>query len=272
MAFSGCDRLKDIYFSGGQLLWNNITAGYDNEALKRATLHYNSAGPATTCTIKLNPNGGKVSPSSIQVESGKTYLSGLPTPTRSGYKFTGWYTARTGGARITSTTKATASCTIYARWSRVKTHMVTFDPNGGTVGMEWKSVLTGTSYKALPTPTKPGAHFKGWYTKPTGGVKITEKSRVTTTGDQTLYAQWQTSATAKTTQPGSWQVTIPAYYELTLYSTSTSAKVAATAPEKSSYQTIRCTKKATLSNGTVRYFGKVNNKSCWFTYSCEMDV
>ena len=270
-AFYNCGRLRDIYFSGGQLLWNNISVGHYNSVLEQVAIHYNSTGPATACTIKLNANGGRVSPSSVKAESGKTYLNALPTPTRSGWKFAGWYTTKTGGTKITSTTKATANCTVYAHWTRIKNYTVTFDANGGSVYQEAKFVYPGVAYKALPTPTRPGYHFKGWYPKKSGGVKVTETTRVNLTANQTLYAQWQTSATVRSTQRGAYQVTLPAYYELALYSSNTTAKAVATV-ERPGYQTITCTQRVTLSNGTVRYYGKVNNGNYWFTYSCEMDV
>ena len=224
-----------------------------------------------TYTITLNANGGTVSPSSIKVESGKAYFDSLPTPTRSGWRFSGWYTAKTGGTEITASTKATANCTIYARWTRSKTYLVTFDPNGGTLHQDMKIVSTGVLYRDLPTPTRPGYHFKGWYTKRTGGTRVTESTRVNLTANQTLYAQWQTSVSVKSTQRGTYRVVVPAYYELALYPSQNSPAVSGML-ETDGYQTITCTQKATLSNGTVRYYGKVNNRNYWFTYSCEMDV
>ena len=225
-----------------------------------------------TYTIKLDANSGKVSPSSIKVQSGKTYYSSLPTPTRSGYKFNGWYTSRNGGVKITSTSKATANCTIYAHWTPVKkTYLVTFDANGGMVHLDRKVVPSGVLYRDLPTPTKNNSHFQGWYTKKTGGTKVTANSRTNLTADQTLYARWQSSASVRRTQRGTYRVTIPAYYELALYTANNSAKIASEV-ETTGYQTITCTQRVTLSNDTVRYYGRVNNRNCWFTYSCEMDV
>ena len=231
---------------------------------------------ATTYTITLNANSGKVSPSSIKVTSGKTYLSSLPTPTRSGYKFDGWYTSRTGGTKITSTTKATGNRTIYAHWTKTtasssKTHMVTFDANGGTVHQDRKIVFNGAHYRDLPTPTRSGYHFQGWYTQKTGGSKVTEKSRVNLTADQTLYARWQNSATVRDRDSDTYEVLVPASYELALYTSNTTATISRV-KQTSGYLTIDCTQKAELSNGTVRYYGKVDGRSYWFTYSCEMEV
>ena len=226
-----------------------------------------------TYTIKLDANSGKVSPSSIKVESGQTYLDKLPTPTREGYRFDGWYTTRTGTTKITASTKATASRTVYAHWSRGRSYlMVTFDPNGGTVYQDMKMVIAGNSYRELPTPTRPNYIFKGWYTARSGGKKVTATTRSSASASaQTLYAQWQASATAKTVT-GRWTVSVPPYFELPLYASAATAKISSMAAEKGVYQDISCTRKATLSTGAVRYYGTVDGKSRWFTYSCEMDV
>lgn len=51
-------------------------------------------------TVTFNANGGTVNPTTMTTgTNGK--LSSLPTPTRSGYRFMGWYTATNGGTQIT---------------------------------------------------------------------------------------------------------------------------------------------------------------------------
>ena len=103
-------------------------------------------------TVTYNANGGTVSSSSKTVSqsftnwntaangSGTAYNAGatystnasvtlyaqyanpsiglLPTPTRSGYAFDGWYTAANGGTKITDSTKVTANTTVYAHWTK----------------------------------------------------------------------------------------------------------------------------------------------------------
>ena len=51
------------------------------------------------------------------VSTGNTYGS-LPTPSRSSYTFDGWYTASSGGSKVTSSTIVTATSdhTLYAHW------------------------------------------------------------------------------------------------------------------------------------------------------------
>ena len=70
----------------------------------------------TTCTVTFNANGGKVSTSSRSYTVGSSYGT-LPTPTRSGYEFDGWYTSSSGGSYIYSSTKVTGRITLYAHWS-----------------------------------------------------------------------------------------------------------------------------------------------------------
>ena len=145
----------------------------------------------STYTITLNPNGGSVSPTIKTVTYGQAYGT-LPTPTRTGYTFAGWWTAKdTGGKQVTASTVCYASgnYTLYARWAP-KTYTVTLNPNGGTCGTSTKTVTYGQAYGALPTPTRSGYTFDGWYTAKTGGKKVTASTVCYATGDYTLYARW----------------------------------------------------------------------------------
>ena len=110
-------------------------------------------------TVNYNANGGSVSASGKTVSqtftnwntakngSGKTYLPGatysdnanltlyaqysnpsvgtLPTPTRSGYTFDGWYTAKDGGTKVSESLKVTANITLYAHWTKIEQHIPT---------------------------------------------------------------------------------------------------------------------------------------------------
>lgn len=55
----------------------------------------------------------------------------------------------------------------------------------------------GNKYYSLPTPTRYGYTFDGWYTKITGGTEVTRDTTVATAANHTLYAHWHlTPATA----------------------------------------------------------------------------
>jgi uncharacterized repeat protein (TIGR02543 family) len=77
---------------------------------------------AAPVKVTFNANGGKVSGKTKIVKSVKqgAKLGKLKVPTRKGYAFQGWYTKKTGGKKIHSTTKITKNITYYAHWKRVK--------------------------------------------------------------------------------------------------------------------------------------------------------
>ena len=141
-------------------------------------------------TVTFNANGGSVGTTSKSVTYGSTY-GDLPTPTRTGYTFDSWYTAASGGSKISSgtTVSITAAQTLYAHWS-ANAYTITFNANGGSVGTTSKSVTYGGTYGDLPTPTRTGYTFDGWYTAASGGSKISSGTTVSITAAQTLSAHW----------------------------------------------------------------------------------
>nr|AMO13193.1 glycoside hydrolase [uncultured bacterium] len=98
------------------------------------TIYAQWTAAAATYTVTFNVNGGN----SVNPASGTTgtdgKLTSLPTPTRSNYTFTGWFTAATGGTSVTTSTVFTANAIIYAQWTATAaTCTITFNANGGTV-------------------------------------------------------------------------------------------------------------------------------------------
>lgn len=86
---------------------------------------------------------------------------------------------------------------------------ITFNEHGGSAVSD-KYVYFGGSrtYGTLPTPTRSGYTFNGWFTSNGGGTQITSSTVVTLTSSitQTLHAQW-TSQVVKTATPsisGGW--------------------------------------------------------------------
>lgn len=139
--------------------------------------------------ITFNPNGGDVSTTSMTVIYNSTY-GNLPTPTKTGYTFTGWYTSLSDGTQITSSSKVTITSaqTLYAQW-RVNTYTLTYNANGGNVSTPSKSVNYGDSYGTLPVPTRDYHNFIGWYTASNGGTEVSS-STIMADGNTTIYAQW----------------------------------------------------------------------------------
>lgn len=69
----------------------------------------------TVYTVAFDANGGSVDESSITAEA-DTAIGTLPTPTRLGYIFTGWYTLAENGVQITEEEIITSDMTYYAHW------------------------------------------------------------------------------------------------------------------------------------------------------------
>jgi uncharacterized repeat protein (TIGR02543 family) len=147
-------------------------------------------------TVTFNANGGTVSPSSIQVESGRT-VSPLPTPSKTSGDtfFWGWYTkSGTGGdwgISFTTTTPVTGNMNVYARWGSTAPtrYTITFNAYGGTVTPASKQVNSGDPVGNLPTPTRPNHTFGGWYTAQNGGGTVFTSATIVT-GNITVFAKW----------------------------------------------------------------------------------
>ena len=198
------DTLIKVDESGNQDVYVyaiNIGTGNTNPLIKSGTVNISKLNYKVT----FDANGGSVSPTSKEVTYGLTYGT-LPTPTRYGYSFNGWYTAKTGGTKITDSTKVTlgGNQTLYAQWT-AKEYTITYDANGGSVSPTSAKIKMDAAYPSLPVPERFGFTFNGWFTEKTGGTKITSSAKFIAGTNQTLYAQWiavpatTTTTTATTT-------------------------------------------------------------------------
>ena len=119
----------------------------------------------------FDPNGG-VGGGTKQLQPAETFGGNLPSASRTGYKFEGWYTEKTGGEKITSSTKVPdKDTTYYARWT-VNQYTAFLDGNGGKDG----GTITrnyGQKLGVLPESQRTGYLFNGWWTLAAGGRQIT---------------------------------------------------------------------------------------------------
>ena len=123
-------------------------------------------------------------------------ITTLPTPTKSGNAFEGWYVdSEFGGSPVTEIGNADiGNKTYYAKWTPYD-FTITFEPNGGTNPYATLAGYVSGKAVALPTPTKIGSIFAGWYEDSEfGGSPVTEISD-TDTGNKTFYAKWTTTNT-----------------------------------------------------------------------------
>jgi len=147
-------------------------------------------------TVTYNANGGSVSPTSATVNAGSSVT--LPTPSRSGYTFNGWYTASSGGSFVGnagSSYTPSSSITIYAQWSTIQ-YTVTWNANGGSVSPTSNTVNAGSSVTA-PTPTRSGFTFLYWRDTASGDYlySVNAGGSFTPPSSITMYARWQSAAT-----------------------------------------------------------------------------
>ena len=92
---------------------------------------------------------------------GNEAIGSVPSVSRSGYTFDGWWTDPVGGTRVTAETiMGDSNMIVYAHWKYNVT--VTFNPTGGTVSPTTKTVAMDSPYGELPIPTKTGYYFAGW--------------------------------------------------------------------------------------------------------------
>ena len=153
-------------------------------------------------TVEFETDGGTITGGGdFTVTYGEDYgdYGALPTPTRAGYTFAGWYTGKEDGVLITATTTVTqtkmpdgvqdSTFTLYARW-KANAYTVIFNANGGTVDTSSKTVTYGEAYGDLPKPNRAGYTFAGWSTGKADGEKVEATTTVSIPATQTLYAHW----------------------------------------------------------------------------------
>lgn len=151
------------------------------------------APAGSTVTVTFNANGG--SESAAMSRPTGSILGALPTPTRTGYSFDGWFTDDgTFQNPVDANTVVTGPMTLYAKWT-VNNITVTFNANGGLLtGDGTKTAAFGQPYGELPTAEKNDGEtrfgFLGWFTEQDSGEKVTAETVVAAMADHTLYAHW----------------------------------------------------------------------------------
>ena len=125
-AFYNCSGLKIVLYAGTEEQWKAISIGSNNSSLTSATRVYNSDGAehaysfVTNCEQSADPITA-------------TYLTSLPTLTRDGYHFCGWYDNETfEGKAVSAPYYSKDKTTLYAKWLTEE---------------EWLASLDGTSFE-----------------------------------------------------------------------------------------------------------------------------
>ncbi|MBD5132019.1 MAG: InlB B-repeat-containing protein [Clostridiales bacterium] len=178
--------------------WYTLASGGDKVALS-TTYTFNSSTTLyahwiKTYTVTFDANGGAwgddSNPHTQEVAEGDAPIKPEDDPTRSGYKFTGWYANTEGGDEITSFPAVSGNVTYYAHWEEntATTYTITFNANGGTCTMASATTNESGNLTTLPTATRDYHTFDGWYTAASGGTQVTTST--TFSSDTPVYAHW----------------------------------------------------------------------------------
>ncbi|MBQ0064830.1 MAG: InlB B-repeat-containing protein, partial [Firmicutes bacterium] len=113
----------------------------------------------------------------------------LYSPTKTGYKFGGWYTDPAFTNKITSIKKGTfEDLTLYAMWIP-NSYTITYFLDGGVNSLNNPGQYTCEDHIVLEAPVKEGFEFAGWY-KEAKWINPVEGIDVGSSGNKVLYAKW----------------------------------------------------------------------------------
>ena len=174
-----CYRLTDdtkLYVNGvewtkdGKLSDSYASSGF-------GILFFNSpeyvAAPPADYTVTFDPCSGSVSPTSMRTDK-YGMLESLPTPVREGFTFTGWFTERAYGERVTEEIRFTGNTTLYAHWYE-NYHGITI--NGGRAD---RSAAPSGAIVTITADSREDCTFSKW-TVSEGGVTLANPNSPTTT-------------------------------------------------------------------------------------------
>lgn len=162
---------------------------------------YYAKWTAIEYTITYNLDGGtnvSGNPAQYTVETGKITLV---APTKTGYRFDGWYTDDTYSTKVTEiAADSTDDVTLYAKWT-IKQYTVTWETNGGNdlTGSNYTTTADyGTAIVRPDDPTKEADAqytytFGGWYTDRALTQPLDDNATVPAE-NMTVYAKWNTTA------------------------------------------------------------------------------
>ena len=142
-------------------------------------------------TVSYNWNGGVGANEPPVVYTVGTSALTLPSSnghSRDGYIFDGWATSD-GGVKIVGSFTPSQDIMLFARWIDGSFDL-TFNATGGSLSQSNASV-SRTSSMVLPTPTRSGFQFQGWFTDvATTYIYGQGGETVTPSASRTLYAKW----------------------------------------------------------------------------------
>lgn len=205
-AFTRCTGLKTVYV---HLCWKGKAYYLKDADLPTGckVVYYGSS------TVALNANGGSGGTGKVTATYGKA-MPKVTIPKKTGYKFLGYYSAKTGGTKYWTSSGASArnwngkgtAYTFYAHWARIST--ITINKAGGTGGTSKVVVTNGFKMRSISVPTRAGYSLLGIYNKADEGAKYWNADGTPTrawngtAATYTFYAHWLKKTTSKRNSKG----------------------------------------------------------------------
>ena len=214
------------------------------------TLALSAVKPVKSYTITYNANGGSISSKTKSVSAvfkewntqadgkGTSYAAGasytkdedvtlyaqwtdpkagtLAAPARSGYTFDGWYTAATGGSKVTSGTTITKNTTLHAHWTKISVTGVKLNKTSAELTKKGATV----SLTATVSPNDAADKNVTWTSSNTKVATVNSKGVVTAVANGTATITVKTAdggktaackVTVKISEPEETKPTTPEY-------------------------------------------------------------
>lgn len=181
-------------------------SGDDNFFQAVLSLPFSVNAAAGTYSVTYDEQGGSAVADDSFTAGGSVTLPSAPT--RTGFTFSGWYTAASGGNLVQGPSYSpgvTAPVSLFARWQPLS-YTVTYNTHGGS-SVANGTYATGNTISLPAAPTRSGFTFAGWFTSSTGGSPLGSTYSPLGTGNITLHAQW-TSNTSVAIQPAATTVAL----------------------------------------------------------------
>lgn len=163
---------------------------------------------SNTYTITYAPGGyGSGSIGAGVKTHGVNFTLTNSTYTRTDCSQTGW-TTTDGGTKVYElggTYTRNANIVLYPTWSCTgATHVIRYNCDGATSGCPAEEASAAALPDPIPTPSKTGYSFAGWYTNPEKTVAAVPGAAID--ADITLYAKWTPSTFTVSYNPGTGAV------------------------------------------------------------------
>lgn len=183
--FAGWNTMPDG--SGQDYVDKESVLNLTSEANGKVTLY--AQWKNTPVTVTFDGNGGS-DPEPMKKQVGDT-LGNLPTSTREGYTFVGWFTAKSGGTQIKSNTKVPEKdVTYYAHW-KTDRFIIQYDLDGGKVSGNPETYTPESADITLKNPTREGYTFIGWTGSNGNNPQMTVTIKKGSIGDKSYKANWK---------------------------------------------------------------------------------